>query len=606
MSDIQGKTVLVMGGWGLVGRAICRQILRYNPDRLIVCSMQKWEAEDACERLEIYKKTLQEDESLKITTRFVPVWGDIFSRNEHLEFTLEDKNTVEYLESVIADTFDDLSKIDLTKSFLYKMLLDYCPHIVIDAVNTATAVAYRDVYKSVIEMRKAMAETTEALQSGDVDALKNAAASMVDTSRTHLNSIYLPRLIRHVQLLYKGMQAVKTQVYIKIGTTGTGGMGLNIPYTHSEEKPSQVLLSKSAVGGAHSLLLYLMSKTPEMATTMEFKPAAAIAWKRIDKGEIRKRGVPIKLCDNKPENAFPIENKLALNLTDDRIECSDDTMNAVYIDTGENGLFSAGEFAAITTTGQMEYITPEEIAGAVIEEIKGGNSGYDILNSLSNTVMRSTYRAGFMREHAVQKLRELEIENDADSVAFEILGPPRLSKLLYEAYLIKRIYRTPEAVAAVDATRMSEDFQRLVTVDSELRRRIISIGIPILLPDGTRLLRGSRIAIPPYRGENLENVTPEQLNGWADDGWIDLRASNMTRWKERMALMQRLIQRYDWALDGADTSSTYNRKDFLVKDRDGNLSLNIGEVVGWIFNVEEAGARKEYDLPPKSMNHVCQ
>jgi hypothetical protein len=37
-----------------------------------------------------------------------------------------------------------------------------------------------------------------------------------------------------------------TGAYVKIGTSGTGGMGLNIPYTHSEEKPSRVLLSKSA------------------------------------------------------------------------------------------------------------------------------------------------------------------------------------------------------------------------------------------------------------------------------------------------------------------------------------------------------------------------
>ena len=26
--------------------------------------------------------------------------------------------------------------------------------------------------------------------------------------------------------------------HISIGTTGTGGMGMNIPYTHSEDKPS--------------------------------------------------------------------------------------------------------------------------------------------------------------------------------------------------------------------------------------------------------------------------------------------------------------------------------------------------------------------------------
>ena len=64
-------------------------------------------------------------------------------------------------------------------------------------------------------------------------------------------------------------------------------MGLNIPYTHSEERPSSVLLSKSAVAGAHTLLLFLMGRTPDAPITKEIKPTAAIAWKRIGYGEVR-------------------------------------------------------------------------------------------------------------------------------------------------------------------------------------------------------------------------------------------------------------------------------------------------------------------------------
>jgi hypothetical protein len=40
----------------------------------------------------------------------------------------------------------------------------------------------------------------------------------------------------------------------------------------------------------------------------------------------------------------------------------------VFIDTGENGLFSRGEFEAIATPGQMEFVTPEEIADVVVRE----------------------------------------------------------------------------------------------------------------------------------------------------------------------------------------------------------------------------------------------
>ena len=52
------------------------------------------------------------------------------------------------------------------------------------------------------------------------------------------------------------------QIYVKVGTTGTGGMGINIPYTHSEDKPSLTLLAKSAIGFAHTGLLFLLARTP--------------------------------------------------------------------------------------------------------------------------------------------------------------------------------------------------------------------------------------------------------------------------------------------------------------------------------------------------------
>ena len=119
-----------------------------------------------------------------------------------------------------------------------------------------------------------------------------------------LEALYVPRLIRHIQVLYRGMIEAETQIYIKIGTSGTGGMGLNVPYTHSEEKPSRVLLSKSAVAGAHSLLLFLMARTPGAPITKEIKPAAAIAWKKIAHGPIVRGGQELHLVEAEPRRLF--------------------------------------------------------------------------------------------------------------------------------------------------------------------------------------------------------------------------------------------------------------------------------------------------------------
>ena len=77
-------------------------------------------------------------------------------------------------------------------------------------------------------------------------------------------------------------------------------MGLNVPYTHSEERPSRVLLAKSAIAGAHSMLLTLMARTPGAPAVTEIKPAAAIAWKRIGYGPIVRRRETLRRVEARP------------------------------------------------------------------------------------------------------------------------------------------------------------------------------------------------------------------------------------------------------------------------------------------------------------------
>ncbi|MBU2471685.1 MAG: NAD-dependent epimerase/dehydratase family protein, partial [Bacteroidetes bacterium] len=45
--DIKGRTVCVIGGWGLVGSAVCRKLMERTPKRIIVTSLKREEAEEA-------------------------------------------------------------------------------------------------------------------------------------------------------------------------------------------------------------------------------------------------------------------------------------------------------------------------------------------------------------------------------------------------------------------------------------------------------------------------------------------------------------------------------------------------------------------------------
>jgi hypothetical protein len=552
--DIQNKKVLILGGWGLVGSATARKIMEGNP---------KQESEDICKMLakETGKKNV-----------FQPYWGNIFVRHE-----FKDTNRLELLETpdkrskIIHDMVDELDEKMLKASSIYKMLEKFKPDIIIDCINTATGIAYQNIYSSYQDVLK----ITESKNEKDYEALKNSTEKLICSS-------YVPQLIRHVQILYNSMVKFNTKYYFKIGTSGTGGMGLNIPFTHSEEKPSRVLLSKSSVAGAHTLLLFLMARTPNGPRIKEIKPTAAIAWKKITYGDIRKGGKPIKLYDIKFNDTVKLSDKFSRNAEKNYKEAGN--FKTVYIDTGENGIFSSGEFEAITTNGQMEFVTPEEIAENIYRELTGGNTGNDIISALDSSAMEPSYRAGFLQHTAAKKIKELEAKHKTNSVAFEMLGPPRLSKLLYEAHLIKLIYKNFSNFIKDTPENSSKKILSYLKNNAKLRNEIVSIGVPILLPDGKELIRGPLVIIPSKAEGDLINITKVKIDKWATDGWFDLRANNWKLWKERF---KSIIRDTDNLYDEAFSSRYVFNNDYW----DNFKEINIGKVVGWIFINEEKGLR---------------
>ena len=558
--DIRQKTVLILGGYGLVGQAVARRLLRERPQRMVLLSLRREEAEEAVAAI------APEAGGVGLE----PAWGDVFVftdvKDRPRRETFAD---TAFRARLIDSLLDPLSEAAASQYYLHQIITTTRPDIVVDAVNTATGIAYQDIYKTSRQAWQALREGTDLRESLE----------------TLLVTDYVPQLIRHVQVLYQAMVKAGTGAYVKIGTSGTGGMGLNIPYTHSEERPSRLVLSKSALAGAHSLLLFLMARTPGGPIIKEVKPAAAIAWKRIGFGEVRRAGQPVPLHDVGLEEAEPLRAGRPFRSHDPaRGRPTGLNLESVFIDTGENGIFSLEEFSTITTGEQMEFVTPEEIADVVARDLLGSNTGHDIINALDNAVMGPTYRAGLMRHWALEKLRALEEQHQVRSVAFENLGPPRLSKLLFEADLLRRAFSTMDRVRAAGAPQLSAGALGEVQRDAALRREIVSIGIPILLPDG-RLLRGPECKVPPVStaAETFE-ITPERLESWAAAGWVDLREANMARWKDRF---ERIRAEAD-GIPAADSSSRFLR-DRQFWGAEGRIQP--GKVVGWIFATEEKGAR---------------
>ncbi|HMK09402.1 MAG TPA: hypothetical protein VK449_10260 [Anaerolineales bacterium] len=559
--DIEGKNALVLGGYGLVGMAVSRRLLEYRPAQLVVSSLRREEAEAGVARLQA------EFPSQAASIR--PAWGDILLRAawQGGEGGIHPRQAVladaARRRRLVGDIVDELNEDILTSSLLYQLITGRGPglagsaQIIVDCVNTATAVAYQNVFQTARRLQDRIARGEPTDWPEEVERL--------------LASLYVPQLVRHMQILYEAMLRAGTHAYVKVGTSGTGGMGFNIPYTHGEEKPSRVLLSKSAVAGGQTLLTFLIARTPGAPPIVkEIKPTAVIAWKDIAYGPIRRAGRELALFDCLPAQAVSLDDPRALLAEAEFGVPTGEVLRSVYIDTGENGLFAAAEFAAITTLGQMEYVTPEEIAANVIAEIRGSGTGSDVLQALDGAVMGPSYRAGILRQAALTRLRQLMAEHHDDSVAFEILGPPRLSKLLYEAYLLQQECRTLAGVVERTPADLSAALEKRLAEAPELRQRILSIGIPILLPDGRRLLRGPTLKSPD-----------------AEHGWVDLTADNMARWRERLSGLRAFLQ----VAAAAPAGSSFDRVYPSAAAWSGEDVFDVGEVVGWLFNHEERGRR---------------
>jgi hypothetical protein len=559
--NIQGSTILVLGGWGLVGSALCHELMGHSPKRLIVSSLKKSEAEEAVNDLR--KEYNDCDPSM-----FVPRWGNIFTRTEWKDtFWGDVLSNGQSRMGAIDDIYSELDKSILAKSALYNMIAEEKPDIIIDCINTATAIAYQDIYGAAHSLQMKLKES-------DLDK---------EVVERFMVSSYIPQLIRHIQFLYQGMLDAGTKSYVKVGTSGTGGMGLNIPYTHSEERPSRVLMSKSAVAGAQTLLLFLMARTPNGPTIKEVKPSAAIAWKRIAYDKVMKKGKPISLVDMSVDMAHSVTDTFNFNNTNGIVPNGKD-FESVFIDTGENGIFSKGEFQAISSIGQMEIVTPEEIATFVVHEIIGGNTGKDVIGALDASVMGPTYRGGSLRHVALKKIEELEKEHDIDSIAFELLGPPRLSKLLYESHLIKKIAGSFEDAMFYKPADLANEAVKLINSNAKLRMEMLSIGLAILLPDGKKYLRGKEVKIPKHLGKDEIPCDASVINKWCEEGWVDLRPANFELWQKRLEEIKNQTSK----IKEDDTSSRYT---YSVDYWDHFNSIDEGKLVGWIFEHEDKGWR---------------
>lgn len=573
-------TLLILGGAGMVGVQVAREAAReLRPKKIVISALTEREVAEAIETLRAEMPGVE----------LVAAPGDIF-----IPQSLQgvDRGEVLRNRAHFDALFDEIFSSDpdaYQRSALFQLIDAHKPELIVDCINTATAIAYLDVF-TVSRRTKLLLDALESREGTiGVDELQPLVASV----RELLIAQGVPQITRHILFLQRALEQTSVRVYVKVGTTGTGGMGINIPYTHSEEKPSAQLLSKSAIGFAHTGLLFLLARTPGSgsenhgAIVKEVKPGAMIGFKRLGETHVKITGPtgrrePGFLLNPREE---PLAGTLETRQPFDRygrFEGRDIPLKMVGADTGENGFFSIGEFQAITYPRQMEYVTPEEVARTAILEIIGASTGRDVLSAIDGAITEPSYRAGVLRSQAVEEMERLEqlIGGDAvPSIAVGHLGPPMLSKLLIEAYLLRAVagdeIRTMQTIDAAELQRRVEEY---LSANPRIVSLIVTIGIPLLREQGgaLTLTRGPRLNIPPTPPDGaavpLDEAAAER---YARTGWVDLRRGNFDVWHER--LQQLAGSRPDIVTHG---SAAFE----LSKYPTGRFSP--GDVVGWLLTNE--------------------
>jgi hypothetical protein len=562
----------------MVGLQVARELAReLKPRRIVLAAVAEKEITDAL----AFLREEMDAQGVELAGE----WGNIF-----VPESLKNVKRNEFYSNPEAydAVFDAVFRRDVSfeSSALYQLVHKYDPQIVIDCINTATAISYQNEFEIAIRTKDLLDALSDRKGAIPRDELEPLFASI----RELLIAQGIPQIARHILLLHQTLEKKNVEIYVKVGTTGTGGMGLNIPYTHSEDKPSLTLLAKSAIGFAHTGLLFLLARTPATssdekhgAIVKEVKPGAMIGFRRVEKRHIGVRGE----ASPKAYLLQPREEELGseLQLRDDRpyekFDGREVPLEVIGADTGENGFFSIGEFQAITYPRQMEYVTPEEVARTVVLEILGASTGRDVLAAIDSAITEPSYRAGVLRDHAVREMERLESSKrgEVPSIAVGHLGPPRLSKLLAEAYLIREA-SGEELIAKlrdIDAVTMHRRVEEYLASHPVVTSTIVRIGTPILRErDGKLMLtRGPRISIPPVgAGQPLVAIDSKRIDEYATSGWVDLRVANFERWRNRLAAVkQRDIEHYgSAALD--------------VKGYPGERFAP-GDFVGWLFTNEE-------------------
>ena len=532
----RGSTVLILGA-GQVGIEVAVQCIRGGVGRVILHCLT---AEEATRAVKTVQGMIP---SAVVETSYgnILLPSELANLSEVVEGSDEEKRLLAYL-------YGQLTRELISGSFLYQLVARFRPTFIVDAVNTATAVGYRQgCYERV---RKALGNNEPSAM--DINAVAR--------------SLPVPPLVRFVQILQQAMKEFGVDRYVKVSTTGLGGMGFNIMYTHGdlgEPGLSTNLLGKVSAAGILHQLLWTLRHTPGFKINVVI-PAALIGWGEVRQRNIASNGHPLVDCDPIPvanlSPSEPLGNQVQIRMLNGK------TIGCPVVASGENGDYTLHDMAAITAPGQMGCITKEEVAAAVIKALDGDET-HCLLAAMDQAQLRDSANGYQRRRELLDVMQQLVDSSGIPSPSILNLGP-RVAKLLWELEVISRVCSTLREAAGLTDTELSVRCQQFIGNGDIHRQMLLSLNLPIITDEFVFL-------------PNNELVTLADLHDCADKRCVDLRRNSISRWQEAFCQVVNSI-------DGGEIPSFSNSPDVMPDD-----PIKPGELLGYWFTLSGGGKKIE-------------
>ncbi len=541
------NNVLILGS-GQIGKEVARRLLEKEPDLMVIHNLRKEETETCVENFEkIFKNT-----------KFVKSYGDTFMPY-NLNKVYDMKEKLEHQDELINFFYSDLDEEVLKKSTVYQLVAKYNPDIIVDAMNSGTVLGS---HFNPDEIKREIANDSVAK----------------DVYVTHLLNDYTQKAVNFVLSVKLAMEEFKVKKFIKVSTTGLGGMGMNMPYTHGDTPKSSLsyaLMGKISASGTLHQLLWRLASDVDLDISLII-PSTYVGYDSAKFEPIETDIGLIKKFEKFENKKLAVGEKLSYANGDEK----DEYLEFPVVRAGENHVYSLYELNALTAIGQMEAITKEEVADAVIEDLFGKRRR-NMLYEMDKASLGPTYAGCAMAEKSKNEIKELMDKHNVTSIATGNLGATS-AKDLYELYLIKCVCETVDKLRNCNSELIHKSICEYLNDNPELVVEMVSLGLPVVKEDKEIYI--GKYSLYPSVKDDL-TVTEERLEHWISTAWVDVRIDAVEKWRNF------IIRAYE------DANKLSERKTFMLNRNISAIKDNydVGEILAYYLNMKESG-RKSLDV----------